>query len=191
MYAGDSEWICNDSRSDRGGRWAGTTGPMETLPIQGALRSQFGASIQMLENAIDACPAGLWSDRGARPEFWYLAYHTLFWLDLYLTGTVQGFESPAPFGLEELDPAGVLPERPYRKDELQSYLRHCQGKCARTIEAMDAERAAELREFPWGTVSLFELHLYNLRHVQHGAAQLNLLLRQATDSAPRWVARGR
>jgi hypothetical protein len=34
-----------------------------------------------------------------------------------------------------------------------------------------------------------ELFLYNLRHVQHGAAQLNLILRQAIDSAPRWVAR--
>jgi hypothetical protein len=27
------------------------------------------------------------------------------------------------------------------------------------------------------------------RHVQHHTAQLNLLLRQRTDSAPRWVGR--
>lgn len=39
--------------------------------------------------------------------------------------------------------------------------------------------------------SVAELLLYNLRHVQHGAAQLNLILRQETDSAPRWVARGK
>jgi hypothetical protein len=31
------------------------------------------------------------------------------------------------------------------------------------------------------------LFLYNLRHLQH-AGQLNLMLRQRTDSAPRWVA---
>jgi hypothetical protein len=36
-----------------------------------------------------------------------------------------------------------------------------------------------------------ELFLYNLRHLQHHTAQLNLLLRQRTDSAPRWVGRGR
>jgi hypothetical protein len=35
--------------------------------------------------------------------------------------------------------------------------------------------------------TLLELHLYNLRHVQHHAAQLNLLLRQTIGSAPRWV----
>lgn len=36
-----------------------------------------------------------------------------------------------------------------------------------------------------------ELLLYNMRHVQHHTAQLNLILRQETDSAPGWVARGR
>lgn len=36
-------------------------------------------------------------------------------------------------------------------------------------------------------VSRAELHLYNLRHVQHGAAQLNLLLRQAGVVPPGWV----
>jgi hypothetical protein len=29
--------------------------------------------------------------------------------------------------------------------------------------------------------------LYNMRHVQHHAAQLNLILRQTIDSAPGWV----
>jgi uncharacterized damage-inducible protein DinB len=32
-----------------------------------------------------------------------------------------------------------------------------------------------------------ELLLYNVRHVQHHAAQLSLILRQTTDSAPGWV----
>jgi uncharacterized damage-inducible protein DinB len=30
-----------------------------------------------------------------------------------------------------------------------------------------------------------------MRHVQHHAAQLNLMLRQATDSAPDWISRAR
>ena len=34
-----------------------------------------------------------------------------------------------------------------------------------------------------------ELFLYNLRHVQHHAAQLNLILRQTIDRAPRWVVK--
>ena len=41
------------------------------------LWGQFGGAIDMLENAIRACPDALWSDRDRRPEFWYLAYHLL------------------------------------------------------------------------------------------------------------------
>jgi len=37
-------------------------------------------------------------------------------------------------------------------------------------------------------LSFAELLLYNMRHVQHHAAQLNLILRQKVDSAPGWVA---
>ena len=46
--------------------------------------SSFGASIDMLENAIQSCPDELWGDRARQPEFWYVAYHTLFFLDFYL-----------------------------------------------------------------------------------------------------------
>jgi uncharacterized damage-inducible protein DinB len=36
--------------------------------------------------------------------------------------------------------------------------------------------------------SVFEIILYNMRHVQHHTAQLNLLLRQEINDAPRWVS---
>lgn len=150
---------------------------------------QFGAAIDMLENAVLACPEELWSDRSQRPEFWYVVYHTLFFLDLYLSGSVEGFVPPAPFTLDELDPAGLLPERPYTKDELHTYLEHGRTKCREVIAALTDEKSRERCGFAWLDVSVLELLLYNMRHVQHHAAQLNLILRQTIDSAPRWVAR--
>jgi hypothetical protein len=150
---------------------------------------QFGAAIDMLENALLACPDELWSDRSQQPEFWYVAYHTLFWLDLYLSGSVEGFAPPAPFTLDELDPAGLLPERPYTKRELQSYLVHGRQKCQATLEALRDEQAGQRCEFSWGEVSFAELLLYNMRHVQEHAAQLNLILGQQIGSAPGWVTR--
>jgi len=148
---------------------------------------QFGAAIDMLENAIQACPEALWRDRSREPEFWYLAFHTLFWSDLYLSKSAEGFAPPAPFTLSELDPAGLLPERVYSKVELQSYLEHCRKKCRERIESLKEEGAK--KRFKIGRVDLAvsELLLYNMRHVQHHAAQLNLLLRQATGSAPRYI----
>jgi len=43
------------------------------------------------------------------------------------------------------------------------------------------------RAFRRFELSFAELLLYNMRHVQHHAGQLNLMLRQETDSAPGWV----
>src|SRR6266849_1769971 len=139
---------------------------------------QFGAAIDMLENAILACPDQLWSDRSQRPEFWYLVYHTLFFLDLYLSGSLAGFVPPAPFTLDELDPAGLLPARPYSKDELQAYLEHGREKCRATIEALTDEQARQPGGGSGGEMSFAELLLYNMRHVQEHAAQLNLMLGQ-------------
>jgi hypothetical protein len=148
---------------------------------------QFGAAIDSLENALVACPEQLWNDRSRKPEFWYLVYHTLFWLDFNLSDSPEGFSPPTPFGLEEMDPAGIIPERPYTKDELQTYLEHCRKKCRAKIESLTDKQAHERWVFGSVDLSVAELLLYNMRHVQHHAAQLNLILRQTIDSAPRWV----
>jgi hypothetical protein len=153
--------------------------------------SQLGAAIDMLDSAVLACPEDLWRDRSKQPEFWYTAYHTLFWLDLYLSGTVEGFAPPAPFTLDELDPAGLLPERPYAKDELLAYLEHCREKGRLTLEVLTDESARRRCAFPWGELSFAELILYNMRHVQEHAAQLNLILGQLIGSAPGWVAQAK
>jgi hypothetical protein len=152
---------------------------------------QLGAAIDMLENAMDVCPETLWGDRTQQPEFWYLVFHTLFFLDYYLAESAAGFAPPAPFTLDELDPAGELPERPYTKDELRTYLAHSRAKCRAAVAALTDEKARERRTFPVGELSVVELLLYNLRHVQHHTAQLNLILRQRTDSAPGWVRRAK
>lgn len=166
-----------------------------------ALWGQFGATIDMFENALYACPdnlwtAHMWNDPGMKPEFsdfWYIAYHTLFWLDLYLSGTDEGFVPPAPFNLDELDPRGVLPERCYTKDELLTYLGYCRRKCHETIEELTDEKAHMVCKFPWvrNGLSFAELLMDNMRHVQEHGAQLNMLLGQHAGISTGWVARAR
>ena len=154
-----------------------------------SLQGQFGAAIDMLENAIRACPEELWCDRNRRPEFWYLAYHTLFFLDLYLGDATAGFAPPPPFTLSELDFSGVPPDHVYTKDELLAYLEYGRRKALARVAALTTDSACERCSYGWIDMTRAESLLYNMRHVQHHAAQLNLLLRQATNSAPDWVAR--
>jgi DinB superfamily len=148
---------------------------------------QFGASLDMLENAMRVCPDTVWGDRSQRPEFWYVVFHTLFFVDLYLSDSDVGFSPPAPFTLDEMDERGLLPERVYSKQELQKYLDYGREKCRRTIAGMTEERANQRCGFDWLEITVAEALLYNMRHVQHHAGQLNLILRQKIDSAPRWV----
>lgn len=156
---------------------------------------QLGPSIAMLENAILACPDAVWAAAGETPAwkerdvvgFRYLAYHAVFWLDHNLTQPPSAMVPPAPFGLEELDPAGLLPEQPYTKDEILGYVTQCREKCRSTIFAMSDDAAREPCGLERLAISRAELLLYSMRHVQHHTAQLQLLMRQRTGGSPRWV----
>jgi uncharacterized damage-inducible protein DinB len=176
--------------------------PMETL-WRTALWRQFGATIDMLENALLACPSTqwnglLWSDpqAPAYPTFWSITHHTLFWLDFYLTGSLEGFAPPTPFAIDELAPVRVLPEQPYTRDELHAYLVNLRKKCQTTIAGLSDEKERQQVGFPWlgeRPMSFLELLLHTMRHVQEHAAQLSLFLGQHAipDEALDWVPRAK
>ncbi len=161
------------------------------------LWSQFGATIDMLGEAMQACPdelwtSPLWNDPNVGTKFsrfWYVAYHTLFWLDLYLSGSVDGFTPPAPFDLNELDSEGLLPGKVFNKAELQAYLDHCRGKCREIIEKLTDEKAHRLCYFTWRPdgLSFAELLVDNLRHVQEHGAQLSMFLGQQRSVSTHWL----
>lgn len=162
---------------------------------------QFGAAIDMLGDALRNCPDTLWEKSlwedypdqwvaAGFSTFWYLGYHSLFWLDLYLTGAEEGFAPPAPFDLVEMDPGGVLP-RIYTREELLAYLEYCRRKCQETLYALSDEQASRLCRFSWGELSFAELQLYSLRHVQEHGAQLRLFLGQQAGKSASWTPQAR
>jgi len=105
---------------------------------------------------------------------------------------VPGREAPARRRPPaELDPAGLLPESIYSKEELQTYLEYGREKCRATLEGLTEEQAQRPCKFPWGEVSYLELQLYNMRHIQEHASQLNLFLGQKIGSAPGWITGAR
>ena len=148
------------------------------------LWKQFGATIDMLENAISLCPESFWDDR----RFWYSAYHTIFYLDYYLSTEPDAFLPPNPFTLSEFDPNGAIPERIYTKKELLDYLEFARKKCFSLITDLTQENSEKRFINAYRNYNRFEIILYNMRHVQHHVGQLNLLLRQNIDDAPKWVS---
>jgi hypothetical protein len=155
-----------------------------------SLWQQFGAAIDMFDYAISACPNHLWTanlwddpDDPRYGQFWYIAYHTLSWLDLFLTGSYDDFTPPPPFI------RGKLPETPYTKDVIRAYLKQCRQKCQEVFEALTDEKANQICTFAWMEPTFLELQLYSMRHVQEHAAQLNLVLGQNGLTASDWVAK--
>lgn len=152
--------------------------------VKETLWKQFGASIDMLENAIQMCPARHWD---TEKKFWYNAYHCMFYLDYYLALDPENFSPPAPFTLSEFD-YGKMPELVYTKNELISYLQYSREKCHQLLAELTDETANKRWVNRYRDYSVLEMLLYNMRHVQHHTAQLNLILRQTTDNAPPWVS---
>lgn len=163
--------------------------------LKESLWKQFGASINMLTNAVSQWPDEDWH---TNKRFFYMAYHVSVFLDYYLTIPYKNFTSPLPFTIiesgdipdEAID--DVVPDRIYSKAELLVYLQTSREKCRLLIAGLTEKKLTErwVEKFEDGmNYSVLEILLYNMRHVQHHAAQLNLLLRQAVDDAPGWVAR--
>ena len=152
--------------------------------LKHSLWQQFGAALDMLENAIMACPDKLWNNESL---FWYWAYHTLFFVDYYLSTEPDKFFPPSPFTLSEFE-AGKMPERVYTKDELLDYVSHCRSKCRQFIGSLTDELAAHRFVNSYCNFSMLELTLDNMRHIQHHTAQLNGMLRKEGITPPRLVA---
>ena len=159
-----------------------------TIIDNAMLWRQFAVAIDSFSAALRSCPDELWEEQLWEDEpdqwvakgfssFWYLGYHTLFWLGLYLTGAEEGFVPPEPFDLVEMEADEILP-RVYRREELLGYLDICRQRCQETILSMSVEQAYRICTFPWGKVPFAELMLYTMRHVQEHAAQLHLFLGQ-------------
>jgi hypothetical protein len=165
------------------------------------LLRQFEASIDMLGDALRDCPDELWEKKlwddqldqwvaVGFPTFWYLGYHALFWLDLYLTGAEEGFTPPAPFDLVEMEPNEALP-RTYTREELLGYVDYCRQRCRETIRTLSIEQANRLCQFGWGELTFAELQLYSLRHVQEHGAQLRMFIGQQTGKPIKWISQAK
>jgi hypothetical protein len=151
------------------------------------LWSQFGAAIDMLENAIIQCPEKIWIGEFPHP-YWYSVYHCLFFLDYYSTVQMQDFQPPKPFNLDELNPEGIMPDRIYTKDEMLKYLQYGRKKSFDLINGLNEKNIQQRVTNHYRDYNIFENIINNMRHIQHHAAQLNLILRQQTNGAPNWVA---
>lgn len=162
--------------------------------IQAGIRDQFAAALMMLRNSIEHCEPGNWTGLVGRFPFWQVAYHTLFYTDLYLCPGEAAFAPPPChqqgyqwFGENPSTKQPVTVGEPLKQAVLLEYADRVMTKMNRTI--MDASES-ELRGesgFSWLPFPRVQAHLYNLRHLQHHAGQLSAFLNREQGKATPWV----
>jgi hypothetical protein len=161
------------------------------------LWNQLGASIDMLINVIANCPDNYLV---TNKRFYYIAYHSVIFLDYYLTIPPKDFSPILPFTIKEADerPEGsiddLIPDKFYSKQELIDYLKSSRLKCENLIDRLTNEEILNARfteDFEAGAMDypILEILLYNLRHTQHHVGQLNLMIRQDLDIHMEWAFR--
>lgn len=180
--------------------------PLADERLKDALRSQYHAALAMLRQAIERCPDDLWAGGGHVNPFWRLAYHTLYFVHLYLQPRADTFrpwirhqtgihdldDIPAP---PEIQALTELPHRPpqtgepYTKGEILEYWDTCSRMIDDGVDALDLSSSES--GFSWYPISKFEHQLVAIRHAQHHAAQLADRIRAATGTGIDWVGAGR
>ncbi len=159
------------------------------------LTGQFEASLCMMNECVQKCPQEHWDGKIAKYAFWHVAYHTLCFVDLYLSPDEETFQPRDfhPRGRSELNEE--FPSRRFEKREITEYLAICRQKAIETLASETRESLERESGFPWLSFSRGELHLYNIRHIQHHTGQLSAYLRRIDEAlqdpkAVRWVATG-
>ena len=158
----------------------------------GIFIAQYRAALAMLRAAVEACPKALWSRASDDNPFWQIAYHALFYTHLYLSHTEDEFE-PWEKHVEGYPHLGRLP-RPLRDEpkigdpyRMSDVLEYCDAIERRLADQVTSDRLDAASDFPWLSFTRSEVHVYNLRHIQHHAGQLIERLRQATGAGIEWI----
>lgn len=158
--------------------------------IRTTILSQFEAAMAMMNDCLVKCPEEHWQGKIANYSFWQVAYHTLFFVDYYLSPGEEAFVTRPglhPPGWKDGDEE--VPERTVEKREMIEYMAICLRKLREAMAAETAESLARPCGFSRRKFSRAELYIYNMRHIMHHTGQLSAFLRRV-DVRPNWVSAG-
>ena len=162
--------------------------------MQEILKNQTLAALATLNQCIKNCPDTEWNESHGDAPFSQAVFHTLFHVDYLLSVDKEDFMSQKfHCGHKELfrnygefEHEGYA--EVYSKDEIAIYLDFCLNKIKERFCGTNKIDVLEKSEF-W-EMTVLELSIDNIRHIQHHAAQLGLRLQQISGERLKWAASG-
>ena len=152
------------------------------------------ASLDTLKYCIETCPDAEWQEAHKDSPFSQVVFHALFFTDFYLGRDSVPFKEQ-PFHVNRKDTfkdyeemEDKIPEHLYEKPFCLDYLAHCLVKVKTMIEAETEETLVGPSGIDFRKISRAELYVYNMRHIQHHAAQLGLRIQMITGKEMPWFS---
>ena len=164
--------------------------------FKGLIANQFEAALCTLNICIDRCSETAWDAPVGNWPLCQVAFHALFFTDYYLGMDEESLrgqpfhrDNERFFGdYEQLEDR--KPVSRYDKTSIRKYMEHCRKKASQVIAAETADSLNARAGFGRREFSRAELHVYNIRHIQHHAAQMSLRLRIDAQQDIPWVGSG-
>ena len=158
--------------------------------------NQYEAGFSALNACVERCPESAWNATVVNLKFCQVVFHALFYTDYYLGQSEQLFRHQ-PFhqeharifrDYEELEDRS--PVLLYGRAWIKTYLEHCRKKAREVVLSETVESLSAPTGFPRMMFSRAELHVVNIRHIQHHASQLSLRLKLGYQQDIPWFGSG-
>lgn len=160
--------------------------------ISTSIAEQYGASIKMLENIVQNCEVELWEDTNREPIISQIIYHSLFFLDYYLSKNKTEREAfKGRLGDDKMGERtdGMLWDKIYTRAELQEYISFIREKAKKRFDELSLEELNSQSVFEWHGSSILSSLLYNLRHVMLHVGALHVRLNAVAREPQKWVSK--
>jgi hypothetical protein len=152
--------------------------------------SQYRAVLKMLTDVIVKCPDDLWASCEHENAYWRIVYHSLFYTAFYLSDGPDKF-IPWPKHLPNYNCLGIITHdgitifigEIYTKPDMIDYANYITSNLN---DAVAEIKFSEPAGFDWIPMNRLQLHLYNIRHIQHHTGQLTERLHQAGIKGITW-----
>lgn len=156
---------------------------------------ELGAAIEMLSNAMKNANDDVWDHPSDERRFWNIAYHTIYFLDVYLSdfdpdiaNVEEQYRVPGYLkDWEESFDFDEIHEPAISKEVLQRFLEETRSKVrSRFVEGI-VEDQVEEKATSWLEMSKGIVLLYNMRHIMQHVGHLNDILREHGLPASVWI----
>lgn len=169
---------------------------MEHNAVARGLASQLLASLDMLKDCIDRCPAAEWNAHHNDYPFSQVVFHTLSDCDYHLCDSAEAWNrqdfhrANREFFPDYRNIEDQVLQNAYEQEFIYRYYDHCRE---RVVEVVEPQTLADLTVPNTDidrNMTKLERYVNGIRHLQHHAAQLGLRLQGITGKEMEWIGRG-